>query len=100
MYEDYKKAVYHEDEDFSLTVEMMDDLPFIHLNIKKASKATIDSVMKKFAEVKALAYFDGYEAIYTYTQDKRMFNLFKPDRVLGPMNYLGKKYEVAEWVLN
>ena len=96
----YKKAVYHEDENFSLTVEMMEDYPFIHLHLKKASKAILESVMRKWAEVKALAYFDGYEAIYTYTQDKRMFSLFKPDRIIGPMNYKGKEYEVAEWVLN
>lgn len=96
----YKKAIYHEDEDFSLTVEMLEDYPFVHLHLKRASRSIIENVMKKIAEIKALAYFDGYESLYTYTQDKRMFKLFNPDRIIGPLNYRGKEYEVAEWDLN
>lgn len=96
----YKKAVYHEDDNFTLTVELVDDIPFIHLALYKASKSILDSVSRKWAEVKALAYFDGYEAIYTYTKDERMFKLFNPTKILGDYEYNGEKYKVAEWVLN
>lgn len=96
---DYKKSVYYEDDDFALTVELFSDVPFIHLNLKRASKQALETVLKKWAEVKALAYFDGYESIYTYTKDKRMFKWFSPTRIIGPMNYRGVEYEVAEWEL-
>ncbi len=97
---DYKKAVYYSDNNFSLIVELIDDVPFIHLQVKKFSKSILETIRKKWAEVKALAYFDGYEAIYTYTQDERVFKFSSPTRVLdGGFNLHGKEYRVAEWDL-
>lgn len=95
------KSVYYEDKDFVLTVEMFNELPFIHLNLHRASKEIIDRVMKKWAEVKALAYFEGYEKIYTYTKDERMFKFFCPDKVYDEgFPHRGETYKVAEWELN
>lgn len=96
---DYKKATYYADSDFELTVEMYNGTPLIHLQLYRATKAVIDKVMKVWAEVKALAWMDGYEAIYTYTQDNRMFRIFGAEKVPGTFNWKGQEYEVGKWEL-
>jgi hypothetical protein len=95
----YKKAVYYEDENFKLIVESLDDIPMIHLQLYKASKAILEKVMQVWAEVKALAYWEGYEAIYTYTQDERMFRLFGAEKLPGTFEFNGGIYEVGKWDL-
>ena len=96
---DYKKAVYYADDDFELTVEMYMDVPLVHLHLERASKSIIDKVMRVWAEVRALAWADGYEAIYTYTQDERMFRIFGATKVPGHFNWKGQQYEVGKWEL-
>ncbi len=97
---EYKTAVYYADEDFVLKVELYNDTPLIHHQMHKATKDILDRVMQKWAEVKALAWADGYEAIYTYTQDPRMFRIFGATKVPGKFNLMGKSYEVGKWELN
>lgn len=95
----YKTATYYADDDFEMKVELYEGTPLVHLQLYRASKTIIDKVMQVWAEIKALAYMDGYEAIYTYTQDNRMFRIFGATKVPGSFNYKGKVYEVGKWEL-
>lgn len=95
----YKTATYYADDDFEMKVELYEGTPLVHLQLHRASKAIIEKVMQVWAEIKALAWYDGYEAIYTYTQDKRMFRIFGATKVPGSFNYKGKVYEVGKWEL-
>jgi len=96
----YKTATYYSDDDFVMKVELYNGTPLIHLQLYKATKAIIEKVMQKWAEVKALAWADGYDAIYTYTQDNRMFRIFGAEKVPGTFNFQGKVYEVGKWDLS
>lgn len=95
----YKTATYYADDDFEMKVELYEGTPLVHLQLHKVSKTIIDKVMRVWAEIKALAYMDGYEAIYTYTQDSRMFRIFGATKVPGSFNYKGAVYEVGKWDL-
>jgi hypothetical protein len=97
----YKKATYYEDDDVRVRVELVNDELFAHVTIFNAKKSVVERLLKVWAEIKALAYFDGYEAIYTYTQDaKRMQKLFPFSQKVGPFEWEGRKFEVLKWDLN
>lgn len=96
----YNKLVYYEDSDFVITLEEFEQETFVHLEMNKASKSILERVLKVFSEIKAKAYWLGYEAIYTYTQDKRMFKFFPGAEVVGNFKYNGNNYEVGKWALN
>jgi hypothetical protein len=96
----YSKQIYYEDGDCTITLEEFEKETFVHLTLYKATKEILERVLKVFSEIKAEFYWLGYEAIYTYTQDKRMFKFFPFAEVIGDFYYHGKKYKVGKWVLN
>ena len=96
----YKEKDYYEDEDALVRLEEVDEQLFVHVKLLKASKEIMENLLKVWSEIKAKAYWDGYEAIYTYTNDDRMLEFFPFGKVLVEIEYKGKKMRVVEWALN
>lgn len=96
----YNKQIYYEDEDCTVTLEEFEQEVFFHFSLNKANRNIIERMLMIFSEVKAKLYWLGYEAVYTYTKDKRMFKFFPGGEVLGTFKYNGDKYEVGKWALN
>ena len=96
----YKTKEYYEDENCKIRLEELDGHLFVHVKINKASKGIMEKLLKIWAQIKAEAYFSGYEAIYTYSSEDRMFRFFPFAEKLGDMKYRGEKMGVYKWALN
>ena len=94
-----KRDTFYEDEDFKLSTEEVEGELFVHLIMEKATRKIIDRIMFQFAKLKAIAYFDGREAIYTYTEDDRFLRLFFAEE-LGEVSMHQRNFKVGKWDLN
>lgn len=94
----YNVSTVYKDEDFKLSTEEVEGELFVHLKLETFSRSILDKVLKQFAKVKAKAYWDGRDAIYTYTKDDRMFKLFSFEP-MGEVVYYKEKYKVGKWAL-
>lgn len=96
----YKSWLFYRTSDFQIKLELVDGELFVHLTLWKVNRHILDDVLKVWAEIKARAYWQGYEAIYTYTRDTRMFKFFPFAEIVGTIEWNGESYEVAKWELN
>ena len=97
----YRTKIYYKDENYTVTLEELNEELFIHVKFKKFSKTILLDALKVWAEIKAKCYWLGYEHIYTYTKDDRMSRLFPGAHEVTEFedDRLGK-YKVLQWELN
>lgn len=96
----YNVETVYKDEDFKLSTEEVDGELFVHLRLQSASRSIIERVLQEFAKVKAKAYWDGREAVYTYTKDSRMLRIIPFAEYVGDVMFNGDVYKVGKWELN
>lgn len=94
-----KRTTIHNEPNFALSLEKEQGELFIHVVIRKATKKVLEDILWEFAKFKANAYFEGYENIYTYTKDKRLFRIFGAEDI-GSFNAGGMEFRVGRWALN
>ena len=88
----------YKDEDFRLSLEEDSGELFIHVKMEKASRSILERILWEFSKIKALAFYSGYDAIYTYSKDNRMFRIFGAE-VIGSFEKDGEEYKVGKWDL-
>jgi hypothetical protein len=93
------RKTIHEEAPFRLSYEEEQGELFIHVEIYEAKKSVLERILWEFAKFKAWAYFQGYEEIYSYTKDNRLFRIFGAEEV-GEFVLKNEKYKVGKWVLN
>lgn len=96
----YNVETVYKDENFKLSTEEVDGELFVHLRLQSASRPIIERVLQEFAKVKAKAYWDGREAIYTYTKDSRMLRVIPFAEYIGDVVFDNEIYKVGKWDLN
>lgn len=69
------RSVFVADDDFILKWEKINDQLFVHIEVVNASKSMWERVKDAWLRFQAQAYFEGYEAIYTYTKDERVVKM-------------------------
>lgn len=69
------KAIYAEDKDLQLWVEVLNECLFVHVNLRRFDKKVLEKLRVAWEHLQTAAYFDGWEAIYTYTKDPRIVNI-------------------------
>lgn len=69
------KIIYAEDKDLQLWVELIDECLFVHVNLRRFGKDVLDKLKVAWDHLRVASYFDGWEAIYTYTKDPRIVNI-------------------------
>lgn len=96
----YIKLKFYEDDDMLITLEEMDGELMVHLAMYKCSRPIIRKALELWSEILRRAYWQGYEHIYTYTMEPRMFKFFVNGKKFGEFEKDGKTYEVWGWELN
>lgn len=86
---------YYKDEDFEVMVEKADERIYVHVGIERASKEVVRRIKGVWGSVVMAVYADGYDALYTYTQDSRIV------KMIGGAEHIGNTdvYEVYKWDL-
>lgn len=87
---------FERDEDFEITWDEIDGELWVHLRLHKASRSILLKVLEAWARFKAHAYFGGYEAVYSYTNDKRILQYFPGSIVIDTIE---NDIEVVKWDL-
>lgn len=95
----YIEKVYYEDDNFIIRLEEIEGVLMVHVTFNLFSKDIYQKVLSVWDEIQSRAYWQGYENIYTYTQEPRMLHLFKDGEQIGTCNYKGKEFMVLKWEL-
>lgn len=90
---------YYDDSNIHIGYEEINGYLFVHVTFTTFSKEILTKLKKVWWEFQARAYFDGYEEIFTYTQDDRIIKLVGGateinDKELDRINYRMFKWEL------
>lgn len=69
------KAIYAEDKDLQLWVEVINGCLFVHVNLRRFNEKVLKKLKVAWGHLQQAAYFDGWEEIFTYTKDARIVNV-------------------------
>lgn len=97
---DYIHRTYKETEDYSVRLEWVEGYVFAHVTLDRCSRKIIRELEEIWMEILARFYFEGFEYIYSYSQDDRMLRIFKGGKVLEEIDYHGDKYKIVEFDLS
>lgn len=89
------RRTYYETNDYRIWMEDINDQLFIHVAIYNSTKSVMTEIKEKWAEFMIDAYFNGYEDVFTYTQDNRVVKMIGGAINVGQYN----DYEVWKWEL-
>lgn len=89
------RRTYIETDDYRIWLEDINDQMFVHVTIYNSTKNVIESIKEGWAELLIDAYFQGYEDVFTYTQDNRIIKLIGGAIKVGQH----EDYEVWKWEL-
>lgn len=95
-----RRKVFHTDPGFVIKWEKLNDQLFVHIEIMVASASVFTRIKEAWTAFMAQAYFEGYEDIYTYTQDPRIVKLvggaieLKDDRLKETPDWRMFKWEL------
>jgi hypothetical protein len=70
-----KRKVFYDDDDFTIKWEKLNEQLFVHVELRSVTKPIMGKIVEVWTAFQAQAYFEGYEDIYTYTQDPRIVKL-------------------------
>jgi len=93
---EYKRATYYETDDYRVYVEMINDLPFVHVAIFNFSKEILEEIKEVWAQIVLDVYFEGYEFLFAHTDDNRIIKMIGGAEMIGEHN--GR--EVWKWDLS
>lgn len=102
MYEvtSYIKKTYKETDDYKISLEEVDGYLMVHVAIYSFSKSILKELKEEWKQICFKAYSSGYDKIYTYSLEERMFKFFPGAKKLGEVSKDGLTYGVWEWGLN
>lgn len=69
------RKVFYDSDDFTMKWEKLNEQLFVHIEIDRASQPIVEKIKEVWVSFQAQAYFEGYENIYTYTQDPRIVKI-------------------------
>ncbi len=95
----YIKKTFYEDDNYKISLEEVDGYLMIHVAIYEFSKAILKELKHHWAVIRERAYASGYDKIYTYSQEERMFKFFPNATKLGEVEKDGITYGVWQWDL-
>ena len=70
-----KRKVFVIDNDFTIKWEKLNEQLFVHIEIVRMDTSVFSRIKAAWTAFMAQAYFEGYEDIYTYTQDPRIVKM-------------------------
>lgn len=85
-----------ETEDFLAKAEVIDNILFLHCDVKRNTVSSLKSVREGFSILKEEAYLHGWDEMYTYTQNGRWVRLIG-GQYQQTVIVNDKEYEVYKW---
>jgi hypothetical protein len=95
----YIKKKFYEDDNITITLEEADGYLMAHVTIFSFSRSVLKRIQEVWYEICERAYWQGYEEIYTYSNEPRMFKLIKGGSEVGGFEKDGANYKVWKWEL-
>lgn len=95
----YIQKEFYKDDDLTVTLEEGDGNLMAHVAVHSASKSSIGRILEIWDDIRNRAYWQGYEEIYTYSNEPRMFEIVKGGEQVGEFEKDGIKYKVWKWDL-
>lgn len=89
----------YEDEDFSVKVECVDCIPFVHIDVENYNKSIRKRILLQFEELRKALFAHGWDRAYSYTRNKKFRKIVPNGEVINTFNYDGETYEVVKWEL-
>lgn len=86
---------FYKDDDFDISWDLVNDNLWVHLHLNKASRPILLKALEAWAMFKAHAYFSGFDAVYSYTEEKRILKFFPNSILIGKIDDI----EVVKWDL-
>lgn len=77
------RQVFYENDDFTLSLEEINEQAFVHIEIYRFSKSVLEDILEQWKQILMRFYLLGYDAIYTYTRDPRIVNLVGGSEEIG-----------------
>ena len=95
----YIKKTFYEDDRFKIYLEEVDGYLMVHLAAYEFSKSILQEIKGFWETIRESAYNAGYNEIYTYSKEPRMFHFFPGAEKLGDVEKDGVTYGVWKWAL-
>mgnify|MGYP003134508966 CR=1 FL=1 len=89
----------YDDDDFSVKVECVDGVPFVHIDVERYSKTVRKNILAQFEELREALYAHGWERAYSYTRNEKFRKLVPKGEVIDTFEYDDETYEVVKWEL-
>lgn len=88
-----------DNEDFKVTLELEgEDILFVHCDVFTWTPSVLRKLRLGFSELREMAHSQGYDALYTFTQNKRWCDLLDNSyELIDNINVLGQEFEVLKW---
>lgn len=94
-----KRKVYQDNELYQARLEEVNDVIFVHIEIKQMKKKTVDKLIDEFAILKEKIKNAGYNYLHTYSATPKFYKLFKEYEEVGDMDWEDQNYKVLRWEL-
>jgi len=94
-----KRRVYRDNDDYKVRLEEVDDVLYIHIEMKNMTTRVIKHLQSEFEIFKKKIASAGYEYIFSYSATPKFYSLFKGYDDIGEMEWEDKKYRVLRWAL-
>lgn len=66
-----KRKVFEENDNFRVDLELIDGALFAHVEVFDTKLSTYKKMRESWSDLVKAAYFDGFEFIFSYTQNRR-----------------------------
>lgn len=91
----HERRRYYIDENIEVILEEANGDVYVHVGLNTVNKDIVRKVRELWAEIVMKVYVAGYDALYTYTKDKRVVDL------IGGADHVGdaEGFGVYKWDL-
>lgn len=90
------RTPYRNRPNYLLSYEEIEGCLFVHVEIRKFNKSTLKKIKEDWSELLIELYFQGYEEVFTYTQDMRIVDLVGGGEVVGEKGI----WKIVKWDLS
>ena len=95
---EYKKINFYNDDDINVDLQYLNGDLLLHCTVNgKYSKRVKEKLQEQFMVISELAYMEGFEEMFSYTQNLKFANLIYPCEVIGEVPH--SDYKVVRWDL-
>lgn len=95
------EIVLYTDNDFSITCEDAEGIPFLHCNVEKYNKEVFRRLHGVWQELEEAFRAHGHVEVFTYAKGRaaKFAKRFGDAEVIDSIEHFGEEYEVIRWAL-